>query len=90
MSDKEILERAPSYHLMMPVTAYQGNAEILTELFACWETDPGVAQLSTSSPTESVHATIPEAAELPYGQLHQDPSPVGVVFVIAKPLGNRN
>ena len=64
ISPREIqLERAPSFHLMMPVTAFQSNQDILANLFVDDEADPGVAQLKDSSPREAVHAVGSEAAE---------------------------
>ena len=54
--DREIqLERAPSFHLLMPVSAFQGNSEVLHGLFAdSTRPDPGLAHLiaSTSPPED--------------------------------------
>ena len=55
LSNREVqLERAPSYHLLMPVHAFQGNTEVLHGLFAASDDqDPGLARLiASTSPTE--------------------------------------
>ena len=64
ISPREIqLERAPSFHLMMPVTAFHGNQDILDNLFVQDGEDPGVAQLKDSSPRGEVHAVGSGTAE---------------------------
>ena len=64
ISPREIqLERAPSFHLLMPVTAFQGNRDILANLFIQGEADPGLAQLRNSSLSGEVHAVGSVAAE---------------------------
>ena len=60
------LERAPSYHLMLPMNAYQGNEEVLRTLFTDGAPDPGIAKImSVSSCTVEDDSRIPEAAEQP-------------------------
>ena len=57
------LERAPSYHLMLPMNAYKGNEEVLRNLFSEGAPDPGIAEmLNVSSCTEG-GTPIPAAAE---------------------------
>ena len=52
VSDREVqLERAPSYHLMMPVTAFGGNEEALRELFVPDESDEGPSQIFQTGPS---------------------------------------
>ena len=64
ISPREIqLERAPSFHLMMPVTAFHGNQDILDNLFVKDGEDPGVAQLKDPSPRGEVHAVGSGTAE---------------------------
>ena len=51
VSDREVqLERAPSYRLMMPVTAFGGNEEALRELFVPDESDEGPSQIFQTGP----------------------------------------
>ena len=51
VSDREVqLERAPSYHLMMPVTAFGGKEEVLRELFVPDESDEGPSQIFQTGP----------------------------------------
>ena len=51
VSDREVqLARAPSYHLMMPVTAFGGKEEVLRELFVPDESDEGPSQIFQTGP----------------------------------------
>ena len=66
LGDEEIqLERAPSYHLILPMNAYRGNDEVLRNLFTEGDPDPGIASVLNVSPCTKDIARDPAAAEQP-------------------------
>ena len=66
LSDQEVqLERAPSFHLMMPVHAFKGNSEALSKLQVEGAADAGLPHVMDEGPCEDQRAEIPGIAKQP-------------------------